>query len=423
MKICNNSKTIQITISISGEYNMSGIFDALLSSEGCNVDGTIGNNPIISAIDSMLQSIGGMSDVSMIQTSLYQENDLDGNLTMNENHVIQYDYETNNINEYHHQQTIPFVESSSTAQISTHSNMVQAPFLPSFIPWYHQVPNQFSSTMNTSDSIHTSNYGESFKFDQIDQSIVMGAGLDTNKVDELLTHFRSQQNQEIDSSNSKELYRSSWQNVLNNLEDQEYQHRFQDRENVFLASSDISKDTSSIFEEGMRYFTLGNIPKAMLAFEAIIQLDPENSEGWRMLGSCYNENDEDIRAIQCFKTSLECDNYNLDSLLALGTSYVNESNSIKALDCIKSWIQHNPAFFGLEVPISEYSNGSYMDDVLKLLLAVSELAPNDIEVNTLLGVLYNVSLDFDKAVENFKRALSLSDSNNYSLLNKVNIIV
>lgn len=51
----------------------------------------------------------------------------------------------------------------------------------------------------------------------------------------------------------------------------------------------------------MRLFEAGNIKQAILAFEADVQQNPDNTEGWRMLGACYAESDEDKRAIVCLE--------------------------------------------------------------------------------------------------------------------------
>jgi peroxin-5 len=42
----------------------------------------------------------------------------------------------------------------------------------------------------------------------------------------------------------------------------------------------------------MASFEAGRIKEAILAFEAELQVNDENSEAWRMLGLCHAENDE-----------------------------------------------------------------------------------------------------------------------------------
>ena len=80
----------------------------------------------------------------------------------------------------------------------------------------------------------------------------------------------------------------------------------------------------------MELFNSGNVREAILAFEAGVQTDPEHAEGWRMLGVCHAENDEDKKAIVCLRRAVDADPYNVDALLALGTSYVNELGEISS---------------------------------------------------------------------------------------------
>ena len=52
------------------------------------------------------------------------------------------------------------------------------------------------------------------------------------------------------------------------------------------------------------------------------------------------------------------------------------------------------------------------------MLAVAAHAPSNPEAQVVLGVLYNISQDFDNATECFSRAIDLSPPD-YTLLNKV----
>jgi peroxin-5 len=52
------------------------------------------------------------------------------------------------------------------------------------------------------------------------------------------------------------------------------------------------------------------------------------------------------------------------------------------------------------------------------MLAVADFAPRDADVQIVLGVLYNVSLDYESAEECFRRAIEIK-SEDYTLYNKV----
>lgn len=176
---------------------------------------------------------------------------------------------------------------------------------------------------------------------------------------------------------------------------------------------------SSAFEDGMRLFREGNTHEAILAFEADAQQHPENSECWRMLGIAHQENDEDKKAIMCLEKAVENDPYNLEALLALGVSYVNELDSEKALQNLKSWVENNPKFQGMKFEADAYSDGSLMDEVMQLMQKANQWEKaQDPDVHEVLGVLYNVSRDYDSAVKAFKNAVNFKPDD-YSLWNKL----
>lgn len=179
------------------------------------------------------------------------------------------------------------------------------------------------------------------------------------------------------------------------------------------------EDEDNLFALGMDLFKRGELKDAILAFQAVVDKDISNSEGWRMLGVVHQELDEDRKAITCLETAIEQDPYNLNALLEIGVSYVNELDQSKALANLKSWVNNNPKFSGIKVDdiYGDHSN-DLMHDVMMLMTKVEEFAPNDPDVQVVLGVLYNVSRDYDQAVTAFKKALG-SKPDDYSLWNKL----
>ncbi|GMF46944.1 unnamed protein product [Phytophthora fragariaefolia] len=199
-------------------------------------------------------------------------------------------------------------------------------------------------------------------------------------------------------------FEDAWDNATN----QDYTYK---TENPYM-------DSSENFQRGVEFFKSGHLDDAILAFEAEVQQHADNSEAWRMLGECHAENDEDKSAIICLERAVEEDPYNLSALLALGVSNVNELNPQGALKTLKAWVQHNPKFHGLEIQVDEYSDGSLMDEVMQLMLQARAHDPSDSDVQVVLGVLYNVSKDYDAAVESFKVATD-ARPDEYALWNKI----
>ena len=68
------------------------------------------------------------------------------------------------------------------------------------------------------------------------------------------------------------------------------------REYVFVEDNPY-KEGKDTFAEGMRLFNEGEIDEAILAFQAFVQENTEDSsEGWRMLGLSHQEHDQDRRS-------------------------------------------------------------------------------------------------------------------------------
>jgi peroxin-5 len=225
--------------------------------------------------------------------------------------------------------------------------------------------------------------------------------------------FKSKLNEKLDGP-SQSGYDEAWNRLkskLESIDDFKYEYV---RDNPYKEMP----ENTNFFAIGLQLYNEGNIKSAIEAFEAEINVNNENDEAWRLLGECHAENENDKTAIYCLNKAHEYDPYNLDALLALGTSYTNELNAVKALQSLKMWLTHNPKFVGIQIKEDEYSDGTLMDEVMQMMLQAESYTPNDPDILTVIGVLYNVSQDYDSAVLCFEKALSLKP-NNYSLLNKI----
>ena len=183
--------------------------------------------------------------------------------------------------------------------------------------------------------------------------------------------------------------------------------------------TDTQQHNTDWMEVGLQEYNRGNIPEAIRAFETIVQMQDDHAKAWYYLGKCHAENDLDVQAIACLERSVERDPYSPETLLALGVSYVNELNHKKALQNLKEWITHNPKFAGLpsDDVYGSAAVESELDQVQGLLLRALEHEDSP-DVHESLGVVYNVSRDFEAAVASFERALSQRPLD-YSLWNKL----
>ena len=201
-----------------------------------------------------------------------------------------------------------------------------------------------------------------------------------------------------------------------------------------------------LYEQGLQHFEEGNISEAILCFESTLRnIDPEHADAWRMLGRCHTENDEDSKAIVCMMRSIERDPYSPETLLALGVAYVNELDHERAVETLKGWVANHPLYAGMDMEGAlkeeedvyggsdehDFEEGARrgmreqtmaeMRDVERLLLRALDIdntADAAADVYEALGVVYNVSRDYDAAVGSFRRAIEVRPSD-YQLRNKL----
>ncbi|KAF8107519.1 hypothetical protein N665_0120s0043 [Sinapis alba] len=169
-------------------------------------------------------------------------------------------------------------------------------------------------------------------------------------------------------------------------------------------------------KEGLELFRKGLLSEAALALEAEVMKNPENAEGWRLLGVTHAENDDDQQAIAAMMRAQEADPSNLEVLLALGVSHTNELEQATALKYLYGWLRNHPKYGTIAPP--ELADSLYHADIARLFTEASQMNPEDADVHIVLGVLYNLSREFDRAITSFQTALRLKP-NDYSLWNKL----
>jgi peroxin-5 len=183
---------------------------------------------------------------------------------------------------------------------------------------------------------------------------------------------------------------------------------------------------TNYFDEGMKHFDAGNMTEAIRAFETELRhVDADNSDAWRMLGRCHAENDQDRKAIACLERAVDRDPYSVEALLLLGTSYVNELDHPRALRNLKSWATHNPTYAGMELPSAEGAASpeererTALEEAKKLLEKAIEVDPTQAaDAMEALGVVCNVSREYDAAIDHFRKAIDLRPDD-YQLHNKL----
>ncbi|KAJ8320334.1 hypothetical protein KUTeg_001921 [Tegillarca granosa] len=170
------------------------------------------------------------------------------------------------------------------------------------------------------------------------------------------------------------------------------------------------------FQAGLDKLNEGDIPNAVLLFEAAVQKQEDHSQAWQYLGTTQAENEQEPLAIAALKKCLELDPGNLTAIMSLAVSYTNESLASHACHSLKSWLKNNPKYSHLvpeeldQAPkVSSYISSSEHDEVQQLYIKAARMSPEelDADIQCGLGVLFNLSGEYNKAVDCFTAALQV----------------
>ncbi|KAG0041157.1 hypothetical protein BGZ83_002231, partial [Gryganskiella cystojenkinii] len=196
--------------------------------------------------------------------------------------------------------------------------------------------------------------------------------------------------------------------------DPRYQHYAFEQNNPYVVA-----DSAKLMDLAAR----GNLTESILALEAAVQKDPTDASAWHQLGLRQQENERETMAIAALLKAVETNPKELNAWLALAVSYTNENCRVDAYDALQSWVENSDQYSSVIKNIQGARGRSAQERheyVTSLFLEAARTNPGenlDPDVQIALGVLFNVSEEYEKAVDCFRAALNLRPDD-YMLWNK-----
>lgn len=183
-----------------------------------------------------------------------------------------------------------------------------------------------------------------------------------------------------------------------------------------FTEGNVMLENKSALEIGKEKLKMGDIPGAVLCFEAAAQQNPDSAEAWFLLGTTQAENEQDPLAITALKKSLAIDPRQLEAYITLAAAYTNENMPKFAFISLVDWLRASPKYSDLlpqDIDPKKLELKELEAYVKSLYLKAAQLTPSQIDpdVQNALGVVFNISQEYDKAVDCFRTALMVASDN------------
>lgn len=239
--------------------------------------------------------------------------------------------------------------------------------------------------------------------DEVEMQKVFGKGTEledwVRQYQQNIAHLKTSQDAEWDSMQKE------WEQLRPGETTTGYRANNRDYENYTF----MSDNPYLLHPEAIDQAPHNSLADSILALEAKAQLQTSNAAAWQELGFRQQENERDAAAIAALRRAVSMDPSLLDGWLALAVSYTNENCRADTYDALEQWILNNDKYKHLAVRSGKArTQGDRHAYITNLFLEAARSSPGaemDADVQVGLGVLFNVSEEYPKAIDCFKAAL------------------
>ncbi|XP_034489710.1 peroxisomal targeting signal 1 receptor [Drosophila innubila] len=264
----------------------------------------------------------------------------------------------------------------------------------------------------------------------------------TSVEDWISDYQREKEHSEQTATNFNEKFwqrlQDEWQKLAEENEHpwlSEYNENLDAYKEYEFAEQNPMSELDNAFEKGKEYLSKGDIPSAVLCFEVAAKKEPERAEIWQLLGISQAENEMDPQGIAALKRALDLQPENRQVLMALAVCYTNESLQSNAVKMLSNWLEVHPQYKHLlsAYPQLQSEGATSSSSMASSLIGANKLrelqqvyleavrlqpAQVDSDLQEALGVLYNLSGEYDKAVDCYRSAVQV-DPQNAKLWNRL----